>query len=132
MLQLDQPALQARNRLLVMFVLLCILDGALVILAKDRWAIGRILFTLVVMYFVLQGRKWAKWLLIEICSVLVVLLIAMVVALSSKLSTALLIGSLILSALSAMIVIYIIRSKDLSRYFAYKRQSHKRQSHLLD
>ncbi|MBD2078631.1 hypothetical protein [Leptolyngbya sp. FACHB-17] len=132
MLQLDQPALQARNRLLVMFVLLCVLDSALVILAKDRWAIGRILFTLVVMYFVLQGRKWAKWLLIGICSVLVVLLIAMVVALSSKLSTALLIGSLILSALSAMIVIYIIRSKDLSRYFAHKRQSHKRQSHLLD
>ncbi|MBD1821215.1 hypothetical protein H6F51_01600 [Cyanobacteria bacterium FACHB-DQ100] len=132
MLQLDQPALQARNRLLVMFVLLCILDGALVILAKDRWAIGRILFTLVVMYFVLQGRKWAKWLLIGICSVLVVLLIAMVVALSSKLSTALLIGSLILSALSTMIVIYIISSKDLGRYFAYKRQSHKRQSQLLD
>ncbi|MCY6494321.1 hypothetical protein [Leptolyngbya sp. GGD] len=125
MLQIDSSALQARNRLLVMFVLTCILDIALVILARDRWAFGRIAFTLIVMYFVLQGRTWAKWLLIGICSLLFVLLIAMVVALNAKLSIALTFGSLLLSGLSAMIVIYVLRSQDLSRYFAYKRQSHR-------
>lgn len=125
MIQLDSSARQARNRLLVMFVLLCILDAALVILARDRWAFGRIAFTLIVMYFVLQGRTWAKWLLIGICSLLVMLLIAMVVALNARLSTTLMLGSLLLSVLNAATVIFMLRSQDLSRYFAYKRQSHR-------
>jgi O-antigen ligase len=124
MTQPDKSALQARNRLLAMFVLLCILDIALVIIARDKWAIGRILLTIVVMYFVIQGRKWAKWLLISICSLLVVMLIAMIFVLSSKLSTTLIVGSSILSVLSAIIPFYMVGSKDLNRYFSYKRQAY--------
>ena len=123
MLQLDQAALKARNQLVAMFLVLCGLDTALVIMANDKWAIGRILLTVVVMYFVIQGRKWAKWLLMSICSLLVVVLVAMIFALSSKLSTALIIGSLIMAVLSAIIPIYMISSKDLNRYFHYKRQA---------
>lgn len=126
MTQADQSALKARNRLIAMFLVLCVLDTTLVILAQDRWAIGRILLTIVVMYFVVQGRKWAKWLLMGICGLLVVLLIAMVLALSSKLSTLLIIGSLIMAALSTMILIYLASSKDLNRYFAYTRQAYSR------
>lgn len=126
MTQADQSALKARNRLIAMFLVLCVLDTTLVILAQDRWAIGRILLTIVVMYFVVQGRKWAKWLLMGICGLLAVLLIAMVLALSSKLSTLLIIGSLIMAALSTMIPIYLASSKDLNRYFAYKRQAYSR------
>ncbi|HEY9631143.1 MAG TPA: hypothetical protein V6C84_27955 [Coleofasciculaceae cyanobacterium] len=124
MSQPDQSALKARNILIAMFSLLCILDVALVSIAQDRWAIGRILLTAVVMYFVIQGRKWAKWLLVGICSLLVTLLIALVFALSSKLSTILMVGSLIMAILSALIVIYMITNKDLDRYFAYKRKAH--------
>jgi sensor histidine kinase YesM len=124
MTQPDKSALKARNRLLAMFLLLCVLDATLVIIAKDKWAIGRILPTIAVMYFVIQGRKWAKWLLIGICSLLVVLLIAMVFALSSKLSTALIFGSFIMSVLSAIIPFYMVSSKDLNRYFSYKRQAY--------
>ena len=123
MTQLDQTALEARNRLIAMFIALCILDIALVIIAQDRWAIGRILFTIVVMYFVIQGRKWAKWLLLGICSLLVVTLIAMILALSSKLSTLLIFGSLVMAILSAIIAIYIASSPDLNRYFSHKRQA---------
>jgi hypothetical protein len=123
MIQPDQSALNARNRLLAMFLLLCILDVALVIAAQDRWAIGRILLTVVVMYFVIQGRKWAKWLLVGICSLLVVSLITLVLALSSKLSVALIVGSLIMAALSAVIAVYIVSSKDLNRYFSCKRKA---------
>ncbi|MBD2024163.1 hypothetical protein [Leptolyngbya sp. FACHB-711] len=123
MTQLDQSALNARNYLLALFLLLCVLDTALVIIAKDKWAIGRILFTIAVMYFVIQGRKWAKWLLVGICSLLVVVLIAMVLALSSKLSTILMIGSLMMVILSTVIPIYMISNKDLNRYFSYKRQA---------
>ncbi|MEM6398795.1 MAG: hypothetical protein AAF757_00985, partial [Cyanobacteria bacterium P01_D01_bin.116] len=80
MLQPDSSALKARNTLLTMFVVLCILDATLVAIARDKWAIGRILLTIVVMYFVLQGRRWAKYLLMGICSLMVVVLIAMIVA----------------------------------------------------
>lgn len=119
----DQSALKARNRLLAMLLLLCILDITLVIIARDWWAIGRILPTIVVMYFVMQGQKWAKWLLMSICSLLVVILITMVLALSSKLSTVLIVGSLIMAILSAIIAIYLVSSKDLNRYFVFKRQA---------
>lgn len=123
MIQPAQSVLKARNRLLAMFLLLCILDAALVVAAQDRWAIGRILLTVVVMYFVIQGRKWAKWFLVGICSLLVIGLISMVLALSSKLSTALSVGSLIMAVLSAAIAVYMISSKDLNRYFSYKRKA---------
>jgi hypothetical protein len=121
MSQLDLSALKARNKLLAMFVGHIVLDAILVAIAKDIWAIGRILFTIVVMYFVLQGRKWAKWVIVGIFSFLVVALIALVVALYSKLSTILIVGSLILTVLSTVIVMYIVYSKDLNRYFSYKR-----------
>ena len=84
--QCDRSALQARNRLLAMFILLCILDATLVIMAQDKWAIGRIILTIIVMYFVLQGRKWAKWLLMAICSLVVVLLIAMILTANKNLN----------------------------------------------
>ena len=119
----EQSALKARNRLLAMLLLLCILDLTLVTIARDWWAIGRILPTIVVMYFVMQGQKWAKWLLMSICSLLVVILITMVLALSSKLSTVLIVGSLIMAILSAIIAIYLVSSKDLNRYFVFKRQA---------
>ncbi len=124
MTQLDQGALKARNKLVAMFLLLCALDATLVFIAQDRWAIGRILLTIVVMYFVLQGRSWAKWLLMSICSLVFVVLITMVVALSSKLSTTLIVGSLIMAVLSAIIPIYMAANKDLNRYFIYKRQTY--------
>jgi hypothetical protein len=123
MAQTDRSALKARNRLLAMFLLLCILDSALVIAAQDRWAIGRIILTAVVMYFVIQGRKWAKWLLVGICSLLVVSLVALVWALSSKLSVALIVGSLVMAILSAAIVVYMVSSQDLNRYFACMRKA---------
>ena len=122
--QLDRSALKARNQLLAMFLVHIILDATLVIIARDMWAIGRILVTIVVMYFVLQGRKWAKWFLMGICSLLVVALIALVVGLYSKLSTFLIVGSSILIILSAIIAIYMACSKDLNRYLSYRRQAY--------
>ncbi|MBV6627854.1 MAG: hypothetical protein KI793_33850 [Rivularia sp. (in: Bacteria)] len=124
MLQHDLSALKARNVLITLFVVLCILDATLVAIARDKWAIGRILLTIVVMYYVLQGRKWAKYVLMGICSLMIVLLIAMVLALSSKLSTILIVGSLIMVVLCAIIPIYMATDKDLNRYLSFKRQSY--------
>ena len=126
MLQPDSSALKARNILLTMFVVLCILDATLVAIARDKWAIGHILLTIVVMYYALQGRRWAKYLLMGICSLLVVLLIAMVAALSSKLSTILVVGRLIMVVLCTIVPIYMATNKDLNRYLSFKRQSYSR------
>lgn len=122
MTQPDQAALKARDKLLAMFLLRCILETALLIIARDEWAIGRILITIVVMYFVVQGQKWAKWLLVGICSLLTVIPMALVLALSSKLSPVQIVGGLIMVVINAIIPIYMASSRDLNRYFSYKRQ----------
>jgi asparagine N-glycosylation enzyme membrane subunit Stt3 len=59
----------------------------------------------------------------SICSLLVVILITMILALSSKLSTVLIVGSSIMAILSAIIAIYLVSSKDLNRYFALQKQA---------
>ncbi len=112
---------KARNTLATMFVALSVLDAALVPISRDWYSIGRILLTIVVMYFVWQGRKWAKWLLIGICSLVAILLIAMVAKLSAKLSTLLIVGSLLLIVGNAVVAAYLSTSKDLSLYFSKEK-----------
>lgn len=128
MSELDTSAVKARNTLLGMFCVLIILDSVLVAVSKDMWAIGRILATIVVMYYVMQGKKWAKWVLIGIFSLVIVLLTALIIALHSKLSTFLVVGSLIMISLSLVTGSYIIFDRDLARYFTSKRKAAIKQS----
>ena len=123
MINLDSSVLKARNNLVGMFIALTILDSILVIVSKDLWAIGRIIITICVMYYVLQGKKWAKWVLIGIFSLVIVLLTALIIALSAKLSTFLIIGSLILIAMIIVTGIFMISNQNLNSYFSAKRQS---------
>ena len=122
MITLDSSALKARNVLLVMFCLSTVLDSVLVAVSGDLWAIGRILATIVVMYYVMQGKKWARWVLIAIFSLVVVLLTALIVALHSKLSTFLVAGSSILIILNIITGGFMIFNRDLTRYFSYTRK----------
>ena len=121
--QLDKSALKARNNLLIMFSIYLLLDVCLVAVSRDMWAISRILVTVVVMYFVLRGYRWAKWFLVGLFSVLVMALTALIIALYSKLSTFLIVGSIATIILSIMINIYLVLSKNLHRYFSYQRQA---------
>ena len=120
---LNPSILKARNSLFAMFCAITILDSVLVAVSKDLWAIGRILITIVVMYYVMQGKKWAKWVLIAIFSLVVVLLAALIVALHSKLSTFLVVGSLILIVMNSIAIGLMIFSKDLALYFSSKRKT---------
>jgi hypothetical protein len=122
MTQQEPSALKARKTLTTIFVALSVLDTVLVPISRDWYSIGRILFTVVVMYFVLQGKKWAKWLLISVCSLVAVLLIFMVIKLNAKLSTLLIAGSLALVVLNAIVVVYLATSKELRRYFSQQFQ----------
>ena len=123
MSELDISAVKARNTLLGMFCVLTVFDSVLVAVSKDMWAIGRILVTIVVMYYVMQGKKWAKWVLIGILSLVIVLLAALIIALHSKLSTFLVVGSLIMIILSLITGSFLIFNRGLSRYFASRRKA---------
>lgn len=120
---LSASAIKARNNLLTLFIVLIVLDIILVAVSRDLWAIGRIVFTVAVMYLVVQGYRWAKWLLVGILSLVVVSLIALVVALHSKLSTFLIVGSLVMILLSIVTGFILIRDRNLQHYFAFKRRS---------
>ncbi|MEM6835716.1 MAG: hypothetical protein AAF609_02585 [Cyanobacteria bacterium P01_C01_bin.120] len=128
MTRFDPSMLRARDRLIFLFVISCTLDALLVLLAKDLWAIARIAFTIAVMTFVLQGRRWAKWLLIVLCGLLAFALVALLLLLSSELSAALTLGSWMMIALSLVISIYLVMSTDLNRYFAQQRQLRRSQA----
>ena len=123
MTDLDSSVLKARNILLSMFCMLTILDIVLVIVSQDLWAIGRVIVTAVVMYYVLQGKKWAKWVLIGILSLVIVLLTALIIALYSQLSNFLIIGSIILVIIDLATIMFLISSKELDRYFLVKKRT---------
>ena len=122
MTQLDSAALSARSKLIVMFVSLCILDAILIVIARDAWAIPRILVVIALMNLVVQGKKWAKWVLIGMFSLQIAALLALLIALSSELSTVLTIGSLAMIILTFVIMLYLVRSRDLKRYFLHQHQ----------
>jgi hypothetical protein len=122
MTSVDASALRARNLLITLFMTFCALDVVLVVLASDMWAIARVLLNIVVMVFVLRGRKWAKWLLIVLLGLSAFALAALLILLGSELSGALVIGSLLLLILSLLIPIYLVTNADLKRYLSQQRQ----------
>lgn len=122
MSEINRAAIKARNKLLFLFIVLTLLDIVLVAVSRDMWAIGRIIITIAVMYFVLQGYQWAKWSLITILSLVIVLLTALIFALHAKLSTFLIIGSFVMIILSLITGSFLIYSSDLKHYLAYKRK----------
>ena len=123
-MQIDSAAIKARNRLIAAFVGLSLLDTVLVILAQDVWAVGRIIITIVLMHFTLQGKRWAKWMLIGLLSLTAVALLGLLTLLSSDLSTVLTIGSIVMIAIALAIILILLRSRTLNRYFARQRQLH--------
>ena len=105
-----------------MFLALLILDAALILLTVDLWAIGRIVFTAVVMILTLQGYRWAKWLLVGILSLVIVALVGLLAALGSELSVVISVGSVVMAVLCSVIIGYLVCSNELKQYFAQKRQ----------
>ncbi|MEM9809453.1 MAG: hypothetical protein AAF959_29750 [Cyanobacteria bacterium P01_D01_bin.56] len=116
------PFLKVRNQLLGMFVALLILDATLIVLTGDLWAVGRIMFTALVMFFTLQGHKWAKWLLIGILTLSVVALIGLLLALGSRLSLFVSIGSVVMAVFCCVLVGYLAGNSNLQKYLVWKRQ----------
>ena len=116
------PFTTNRNQLLGMFLALLILDATLIVLTVDLWAVGRILFTALVMFFTLQGYKWAKWLLVGILTLSAVALVGLLLALGSELSMLVTVGSVVMAVFCCVIIGYLAGNSNLQKYFAWKRQ----------
>ena len=116
------PFTTNRNQLLGMFLALLILDATLIVLTVDLWAVGRILFTALIMFFTLQGYKWAKWLLVGILTLSAVALVGLLLALGSELSMLVTVGSIVMAVFCCAIIGYLAGNSNLQKYFAWKRQ----------
>ncbi|MEM7794262.1 MAG: hypothetical protein AAF579_07375 [Cyanobacteria bacterium P01_C01_bin.118] len=114
--------IQARNTLVLLFLGLLILDACLIFLSKDLWAIGRIIFTAIIMYLVLQGYRWAKWMLVGVLSLVVVALVSMLALIGKTLSIIISIGSVAMAILCCVIMAYLVGNNDLKQYFASKQR----------
>lgn len=130
--QLAPSAFKARNTLITLFAAFCLLDAVLVVMVQNWWAAGRILLIVALMYFVVQGRRWAKWLLVTSFSLLTLVLLTLLTVLGPKLAgsldmeprlaTVFIAGIWILALLSFVIPAYLIADQDLNRYLAWKRK----------
>ena len=116
-------SIHARRTLTFLFLGLLLLDSLLIFLSKDLWAIGRILLTALIMYFTLQGHRWAKWMLVGILSLVVIALVSLVAALREQITTIIAIGSITMAILCCVIMVYLIGNHDLQQYFTAKQQS---------
>ncbi|MBT9312075.1 hypothetical protein [Leptothoe kymatousa] len=114
--------LESRNTLIYLFLALLIIDTILIILSQDLWAIGRIIFTAIIMYFVLQGYRWAKWMLVSTLSLVVIAQVGLIAALGNQISAILSIGSVAMAILCIILMAYLVGNNDLKRYFALKQQ----------
>lgn len=122
-MQIDSATLKARNRLIGTFVGLCLLDIVLIVLAQDAWAVGRLVITIALMHFTLRGKRWAKWTLIGLLSLTAIALFVLLTLLPSELTTVLTIGSIVMIVMTLAIILSLLRSQTLNRYFAHQRHA---------
>ena len=108
---------KAKKLLLTIFVLFLFLDGVMVLYTQEYLTgIVRLLLTGLLMYFVMQGHKWAKWLTIVFCgiSALLVLFFAVYIASNSvSVASVLILFGFGFSSMS----IYLIKNKNINKYF---------------
>lgn len=122
MSDLDRDAAKASNILLGIFICYFILQTLLVAASPDVTGLVRIILTLLLMYFVMMGHRWAKWIMV------VLFYLATAISLwfsysflerSVWLSVAFLVAGIVMSCVAT----FLIASKPLNRYFAWKRST---------
>jgi hypothetical protein len=117
--KLDQAAFEARNKLIKLFSSLLLLDLAMTLIDQDYRGLIRLMFTILLMYVVLQGHRWAKWIVVIFASLGIPIGLLAAVGYETVIGKVL---SLTLFLLDFLLVIHLIKSRPLDRYFDYKRK----------
>ncbi len=118
--ELDASALRAKRILLGMFVVWFI-GEALVIAINGKVTGGvRYILTLLLMYYVFQGRLWARNLMAGLCCVGAALVLVIGISNFNGMG----IGPIVIIVAAGFflaIAAYLLLSKNLNRYFAWQR-----------
>jgi hypothetical protein len=122
--EISQSAKNAKNILLSMLVMWLVLDIITVIVKHDGSGIARVLLTIALMWFTLEGYKWAKWVTI-VCSLLgsgLGIIGGLTFISKSKMGIVLILMGIYLAAPA----LYLLLSRNLETYFTYKREKRKK------
>lgn len=120
MRELPKSVTKAKTILLFMFGTLLILDVGLVMVEPHIPGIVRLFLTMGLMWYVIQGYKWAKWLHIVLGLIGSMLLIGFGIYFAT-IFVAYGIMCVCFGILFSIVPLYIIFSKNLNIYFAAKR-----------
>ena len=115
-----KEAIKARNLLLIMFAFVLSLDALTIFLDQKTIGISRFIITAILMWFVIQGSKWAKsaTIILFIFAVLLALILGLFF-----MSKSFIVGLIVIfyGAILSIIPAFLIRSKNLEIYFSTKR-----------
>jgi len=122
--EISQSAENAKNILLSMLVSLLVLDIVTIIFSQNFTGIGRILLTVALIWFTLEGYQWAKWVSI-VCFFLgsgLGIIVGLAFISKSKMGIVLILMGIYL----AVPALYLLLSRNLETYFQYKRNKRKK------
>jgi hypothetical protein len=117
--ELDGTALKARNKLIWIFASFLSFDLLTILINGEYRGLIRLILTVLLLYLVLQGQKWAKWLVVIFAGLGIPVSLLATIG-SEKMIDML--SSIILFFFDTTLVVYLTRSEPLNRYFNYKRR----------
>ncbi len=127
MTKLDKAEIRARNILFWLFFSNFIIDCFVVATSPRNSGIVRLILTLLLMYFVFQGHRWAKWYVIvsTFVGVIVAIIISPFIFKDILMPQLIIVGAffLIWVGINLTIAIFLLRNKAINRYFEYKRKT---------
>lgn len=118
--ELDASALRAKKILLGLFVVWFISE-ALVIAINGKVTGGvRYILTLLLTYYVFQGRLWARNLMVGLCCMGAALVLIIGISNFNEMGTGPIV-MIVYAGFFLAIAAYLLLSNNLNRYFAWKR-----------
>ena len=120
-IKLEPEMVRAKNKLFSLFVIFIVMEGFVIFLSSDVKGIVRIIFSILLMYFVISGYMWAKWAMIIIFYLgASLILITGYESLTTSLPLTILM--ITYAALHAAIATFLGASKPLNKYFSYNKK----------
>ena len=121
--ELDSSAIMAKKILFGIFVGLIVFQAVLIAIVPDIRGVVRMILTLLLMYFVMEGHKWAKWVMVVLFYLATVYGLFVSATLYKQPSSAAIFPIIlaIIAIVYGAVGTFMVASKPLNRYFLFKR-----------
>jgi len=114
---------RSRKILLSLFLLFLILDVIVIFISKEYFSgVIRLGLTIVLMYYVISGYVWAKWVLV-VCCILAFLICLVFGIYFIPVNVYIGFGILFFGFLILLFVMYLVKNKNVNQYFMAARQN---------